>query len=720
MPPTASAAAVRLERDGDVAHLVVDHPPVNAASHAVRAGLVEQLHVAIADPTVRAVVLRCAGRTFVAGADITEFGRPPRDPWLPTVCDALEDSPKPVVAALHGTALGGGLELALACHGRIALASAKVGLPEVKLGLIPGAGGTQRLPRLVGAERALAIMLSGEPATAHAAREAGLVDAVVDEPVAGAEDDRPGTPHRPPADLLAAAASALARRLADAGAPRRTRERAVDPASVPAGGLVDLQARAAAVARGQTAPARIAEAVHAAATQPFEAGMAVERRLFEASRNDPQSRALRHLFFAERAAGKLDTPAEPIDVRRIAVIGAGTMGSGIALACLEAGYEVVLVDADAAALDRGAERVRSTLDAAVAKGRLARATADERLVRLRTAASLRAAADCDLAIEAVFENLDLKRRVFAELDAVVRPGALLATNTSYLDVDAIAGATQRAPDVLGLHFFSPAHVMKLVEVVRGRETSRTALATGVAVAKRLGKWPIVTANATGFVGNRMLQAYGRENQLLLLEGATPWQVDAALERFGMAMGPNAVLDLAGLDVGWRARRERKDLPNDPRYFRVADALVEAGRLGQKSGRGSYRYDANGRSRTPDPEVEALIVAESAKLGIARRAIQDDEIVERCVHALINEGARLLDEGVTARASDVDVAWVHGYGFPRWRGGPLQYADELGLREVLATVERLRATHGDLYWRPAASLVRLATSGGTFAAHARTP
>ncbi len=692
---TPDSSVVALERSGDVATLVIDHPPVNAASHAVRAGLVARLAEADADATVRAIVLRCAGRTFVAGADITEFGRPPADPWLPAVCDALEAAAKPVVAAIHGTALGGGLELALACHGRVGLASAKLGLPEVKLGLIPGAGGTQRLPRIVGVERAFEMIASGDPIPAPQALAAGLLDRVV-------------------ADDLAAAAVAFARELAARGAPARTRDRPVEPASVPSGGLDELHRRAAAKARGQTAPGRIAQALHGAATLPFDAGVALERQLFEASRADPQSRALRHLFFAERAAGKLDGSPPARDVRRVAVIGAGTMGAGIALACLDGGCEVALLDVDAASLERGLARVRGAFDAAVAKGRTTRAEADAKLARLRAGTALADAAGSDLAIEAVFESLDLKRRVFGELDGVLGADALLATNTSYLDVDAIAAGSARPANVLGLHFFSPANVMKLVEVVRARATSPAALATGVAFARRLGKMPVVVGNAVGFVGNRMLQAYGRENQLLLLEGATPWQVDTALERFGMAMGPNAVLDLAGLDIGWRARRERNDLPNDPRYFRVADALVEAGRLGQKTGRGNYRYPEGGRGREPDPEVEALIVAEAAKLGIARRAVQDEEIVERCVHALVNEGARLLDERVAEQPSDVDVVWANGYGFPRWRGGPMQYADELGLANVLATVERLRAVHGDLYWRPADSLARLARDGGTFA------
>jgi 3-hydroxyacyl-CoA dehydrogenase len=507
---------------------------------------------------------------------------------------------------------------------------------------------------------------------------------------------------------------ALARRLAALGPPGRTRDRAVDPASVPPGGLAELQRRAAAKARGQTAPGRIAEAVHAAATLPFDGGVAVERRLFEASRADPQSRALRHLFYAERAAGRLPDGAAPREIRAVAVVGAGTMGAGIAAACLDAGHDVVLVDVDAEQLARGAARVRALLDAAVAKGRLGREAADARLARLGPAASIAAASACDLAIEAVYENLALKQQLFADLDRALPPHAVLATNTSYLGVGAIAGATRRLAQSVGLHFFSPANVMKLVEVVRAPATSADALATAVAFARKLGKTPVVVADSTGFVGNRMLQAYGRENQLLLLEGATPWQVDAALERFGMAMGPNAVLDLAGLDVGWRARRERTDLPQDPRYFRVADALVEAGRLGQKTGRGNYRHEEGGRGREPDPEVEALIAAEAARLGIARRAVADDEIVERCLHALINEGARLLDEGVAERASDVDVVWVHGYGFPRWRGGPLQYADELGLGNVLASIERLRAAHGDAYWRPASLLVHLAAEGASVA------
>jgi 3-hydroxyacyl-CoA dehydrogenase len=692
---TDSPPVVTLEKTGDVATILIDFPPVNAASHAVRAGIVARLAEADADPAIRAIVLRCAGRTFVAGADITEFGRPPADPWLPAVCDALEASAKPVVAAIHGMALGGGLELALACHGRVALTSAKVGLPEVKLGLLPGAGGTQRLPRIVGVERAFETIVGGEPVAAAQAATLGLLDRVVEA-------------------ALPEAAAELARELAGRGAPRRTRDRPVDAASVPAGGLAELQRRAAAKARGQSAPGRIAEALHGAATLTFDEGAERERRLFEACRADPQSRALRHLFFAERAAGKLDGAPPAREVRRVAVIGAGTMGSGIALACLDGGCEVTLVDVDAASLERGLARVRSTLDAAVTKGRTTRAQADARLARLRPGTALADAAGSDLVVEAVFESLDLKRTVFAELDRALGPDALLATNTSYLDVDAIAAATQRPASVLGLHFFSPANVMKLVEVVRGAGTAPAALATGVAFARRLGKMPVVVGNAVGFVGNRMLQAYGRENQLLLLEGATPWQVDAALERFGMAMGPNAVLDLAGIDIGWRARRERTDLPKDPRYFRVADALAEAGRLGQKSGRGNYRYTEGGRGREPDPDVEALIVEEARKLGIERRAIQDDEIVERCVHALINEGARLLDEGVAERSSDVDVVWANGYGFPRWRGGPMQYADELGAAHVLATVERLRGVHGDLYWRPADCLVKLATTGGTFA------
>jgi 3-hydroxyacyl-CoA dehydrogenase len=683
--------AVRSERQGDVAVIVIDNPPVNAASAAVRQGLLRAIETFESDPQLRAAIIRCDGRTFVAGADIREFRKPAEPPRLGDLCDRIEACSKPVVAALHGTALGGGLELALACHARVALTSATLGLPEVKLGLIPGAGGTQRLPRLIGVHAALRLMLSGDSTSADDALQCGLVDQVV-------------------TDDAAAAAMALALQLAATGTLRRSGGLAVAGAPLDEQSARAWRREAAQRARGQRAPGRIAEAVIAAAGMPIAEGLVAERRLFEESRADAQSAALRHLFFAERAAGKVD--ATPLPVNRAGVIGAGTMGTGIAIALADAGIAVVLVDTDPASLERGRERVASHYRKLMSRGRLTADEAGLRAGRIVPASDLAAAASCDLVVEAVFENLGVKQAVFAQLDVLLPGHALLSTNTSYLDVDRIAASTRRPGQVLGLHFFSPANVMKLVEVVRAAATSEPALATGAALARRLGKIPVIVGNASGFVGNRMLQAYGRENQLLLLEGATPWQVDAALESWGMAMGPNAVLDLAGLDIGYRARRERRDVPDDPRYFRVADALVESGRLGQKSGRGNYVY-AEGGSRQPDPDVEALIVAESARFGITRRVIADAEIIERCILALINEGAALLRAGVASQSSDIDVIWANGYGFPRHRGGPMWHADALGLRAVLERIEELAHRHGTRYWDPAPRLVQLARSGARF-------
>ena len=677
---------VSLIIDGDVGVIKIDNPPVNATSAAVRQGLLQGLEALEQAPKLSAGVIICAGRTFVAGADLKEFGRPPQLPRLPELLDRFERASKPLVAAIHGTALGGGLELALACHARVAQPGARLGLPEVKLGLIPGAGGTQRLPRLVGLERALAMVLGGEPVSAMEAVEAGLVDELAEQ------------------DLLEAAVK-LASALARAGRWRRTGDLAVPTPD--AGELDKVAGRLLARARGQHAPARARDAVLAAASLPLGEGLALERKLFEECRTDAQSAALRHLFFAERATGKVEGLAAPLN--KVAVVGAGTMGSGITIALLDAGIEVVLIDTDADSLERGAARLRTHYQGLVDKGRLGAAQQQALLARLVVATDPREAAAAELVIEAVFEDLSIKQALFATLDEVTAASAWLATNTSYLDVDAIASATQRPDRVLGLHFFSPANVMKLVEVVRARHTSSDALATGVALARRLAKIPVVVSNATGFVGNRMLQAYGRENQQLLLEGATPWQVDAALESWGMAMGPNAVLDLAGMDIGYRARRARTDLPDDPSFFRVADALVEQGRLGRKSGRGNYLYPAEG-PRQPDPEVVQLIEAEARRLGIERRVVAETEIVERCILALVNEGARLLEAGVAGSPADIDVIWVNGYGFPRFRGGPMWYAAQRGLTEVVAETRRIGKTQGALYWTPASLLVRLAQSG----------
>ena len=682
---------VRLERRPAVAVIVIDNPPVNALSAAVRQGLQRAVETFAADAALGVAVVRCQGQTFAAGADIREFGRPPEPPLLPDLYALIEACPKPIVAAVHGTAFGGGLELALACHARIALDTARLGLPEVKLGLIPGAGGTQRLPRLIVLERALRMMVSGDPVDAQEALASGLVDRVVS------------------GDLEAAAVE-FAQSLVSTGAWRRTSELPVREPPEDDEARKRLEASVLAKCRGQHAPVRVVEAVCAAVDRPFAEGMRYERRLFEKCRADEQSAAMRHLFFAERASGKVEGTARLVE--RVGVIGAGTMGAGIAIALADAGVGVALIDVDADSLARGRERVSTHYRGLTKRGRLSAEEAEKRIARIEPGSAVDRVGNCSLVIEAVFENLAVKREVFAKLDALLPTGALLATNTSYLNVDEIAAATKRPESVLGLHFFSPANIMKLVEVVRGAHTSRDALATGATLARRMGKIPVVVGNAPGFVGNRMLQAYGRESQLLLLEGATPWQVDAALEHWGMAMGPNAVGDLAGLDIGYRARRERRDLPDDPRYFCVADKLAELGRLGQKTGRGSYLYPAGG-GRQNDPEVESIIEAEAARLGVSRRAVADEEIVERCIFALINEGAALLTEGIAERASDIDVVWANGYGFPRYRGGPMWFADTVGAAAVLDTIRRLERQCGPRFWTPAALLLEHASKGVGF-------
>ncbi|MCU0757855.1 MAG: 3-hydroxyacyl-CoA dehydrogenase NAD-binding domain-containing protein [Steroidobacteraceae bacterium] len=651
-PGTGARTPVHYRVADGIAVLEIDHPPVNALAAPVRAALLAAVERADGDPAVRAIVIAGRGAAFVAGADIREFDAPPREPRLPDLLARIEASAKPVVASVHGHALGGGLELALACHHRCATPRAKLGLPEVKLGLLPGAGGTQRLPRLVDPALALEMMLGGEPIDAARAHEAGLVDTLL-----------------PDEDALAGGLAAARALLAAGRAPRRTaglpQPAALGPAATDA-----ALARHARALRGLESGPHIVEALQAAATEPFAAGVARARRRFEECAASPGSRALRHLFFAERATGRSDATPRPVE--RVAVVGAGTMGTGIAIALADAGLDIIVIDVDAAALAGGRERFTAHYASQLARGRLGAAEAAARQARTRFAGELAAAAGCDLAIEAVFESLEVKRQVFAALDGVLPAHAVLATNTSYLDVDRIAAATRRPQAVLGLHFFSPANVMKLVEVVRGADTLPEVLATGCALARRLRKLPVIVGNATGFVGNRMLQAYGRESQLLLLEGATPAQVDRALEAFGMAMGPCAVYDLAGLDVGYRARRERSDLPDDPRYFAVADRLVEAGRLGRKSGAGHYRYDAEGR-RHADPLAGEIIAAEAARLGVARGTVDDATIVGRCIGALVAAGRAVLESGIAASAADIDVVWTSGYGFPRWRGGPMHYA-----------------------------------------------
>jgi 3-hydroxyacyl-CoA dehydrogenase len=693
------AGAVDYEKRGDVAVLRVDNPPVNALSHGVRRGLLDGMARAGRD-RAQAVVIVGRGRTFPAGADIREFGKLLEAPSLHEVLDAIEASDAPVVAAIHGTALGGGLETALACDYRVAVASAKVGLPEVSLGLLPGAGGTQRLPRLVGAREALRMMTTGEHVGAAHAREAGLVDEVVDGDV-----ERAGI--------------AFAEKLAREGAGKRrvrdTRGR-LDPDDAERAAIV-ADARSAVQSRrqGQEAPERIVRAVEAAFDAPdFDQGQRAERALFDECMRSPQRAAMIHVFFAEREAQRIpdvprETPRAPIE--RVGVIGAGTMGRGIAMAFADTEHPVVLIETDDDRLDDALDAIRRTYASSVKKGRLPPEEVGRRMDRIVGATDIAELGDVSLAIEAVYEDLDSKKKTFAELDAVTPPDALLATNTSTLDVDAIASATSRPASVVGMHFFSPAHVMRLLEVVRGRETGKQALATAMDLGRRLGKIAVCAGNCDGFIGNRMLAGYGREAAFLLEEGATPAQVDRALVAFGMPMGPFQMGDMAGLDVGWRIRKQR-GRPEGTRYSDLADELCERGRFGQKTGAGWYRYEPGARTPEPDPEVIALIEAASNERGIARREITDAEIVDRCILPLVNEGARILEEGIAIRSGDIDVVWVYGYGFPVWRGGPMFWADQQGLAAMHARIEALHAQHGPL-WEPAPLLARLAREGRRF-------
>jgi 3-hydroxyacyl-CoA dehydrogenase len=688
---------VSLLRKNGIAVILIDNPPVNALSHAVRDGLLRSLEAADRDNELRAIVLQCAGRTFIAGADIREFDQAPTAPHLPDVVMRIEDCSKPVIAAIHGTALGGGLEVAMGCHYRIAVRSASVGLPEVKLGLLPGATGTQRLPRLAGVEKALQIMLSGEPLSATDAKDAGILNRVVD------------------ADLESAAIE-YAKEMAEMPF-RRVRELPVadvDPA-------VFDQARQdiAVKGRGLFSPEKIIRCVELSTRLKFEHACEEERQMFLQCKQSPQSAGLRHAFFAEREAGKVagvDKETARRDVAQVVVIGAGTMGSGIAYACLAAGCNVLLMDNNDKGLKRGEANIRGLFDGGVKRGKLSSEDSAAGLARLRTGTDYHETSQADLVIEAAFENLAIKKEIFAKLDATCRQGAILATNTSTLDVDAIAAATNRPSDVIGLHFFSPAHIMRLLEVVRGGDTSPEVIASSLALAKRLGKIAVVVGNCFGFVGNRMLYSYGRENQFLLLEGAAPEVIDKVLFDWGMAMGPNAVGDLAGLDVGYKIREERTDLPDDPRFYRIADLLAEAGRYGQKTGKGMYLYQDGARTGTPDPEVHSMIRNEAKILGIDRREIEPQEIIDRCILGLVTEGAKILEEGIAARAGDIDVIWINGYGFPRHRGGPMHYADAIGLDKVYERVCEFRDRFGAQYWEPPALLEELAKNGDTFAGY----
>ena len=668
---------VRTERHGDVLVIISDSPPVNALGADVRAGLEAGVKQAVADASIKAVVLRCDGRTFFAGADITEFGKPPREPGLHAVLDMMDASSKPIVAAIHGTALGGGCETALACNYRVAVPSAQIGTPEVKLGLLPGAGGTQRLPRLVGVKAALEMVAVGDPVPAKKALEIGLIDKIVGE------------------DSLEADAIAFAREWIGKPLPRISERTATpDPQAVEA-----FRKANGRKMRGFDAPEANVRCVVAATELPFNEGMAFERAEFMKLMMGTQSAAQRHIFFAERQAAKIDdidpkTALRPIN--RVGVIGAGTMGGGISMNFLSAGIAVTIVEMQAEALDRGTGVMRRNYEASAAKGRIKPGAPEKAMGLLIPTLSLDDLADCDLVIEAVYENMDVKKDIFGKLDRICKPGAILASNTSYLDIDEIAAVTERPKDVVGMHFFSPANVMKLLEVVRGRKTAPDVLATVMALAKKIRKVAVVAGVTHGFIGNRMLMPRQVEANKLLMEGATPQQIDKVHTDFGMPMGPFQMSDLAGVDIGWH---------RDPtRIESIRDALAAEGRWGQKKQAGFYDYDDK-RNATPSPRVAEIIEDFRSKSNLPKREIADQEIVERTLYPIVNEGALILEEGKAQRASDVDVVWIYGYGWPVYRGGPMFWAqNEVGLATVVAGLEK----HG---FKVAQSLKSAAESGG---------
>jgi 3-hydroxyacyl-CoA dehydrogenase len=685
---------VTLVQHGEVAVILADHPPVNALSIDVRRGMLQALNQAIAAPATRAIVIACKGTTFFAGADITEFGKPKQPPVLQDVIAAIEAASKPVVAAIHGTALGGGLEVALGAHFRVALPSAQVGLPEIKLGIFPGAGGTQRLPRLIGPIEALKLILSGERVSADKALALGIIDHV--------EDDDP-----------VSVGVAFARRvIAESRPVVGVRDRddrlapvRADPSAFEAEAAAQLKRRP-----GQDAPAACVDSVRLSFTTPIDEALAQDRARSQTLVAGDQSRALRHVFFAERAAAKLPHAPAGITPRRVqkaAIVGAGTMGGGIAMCFAAAGIPVTLIDATEAGLAAGTDRIRSNYATSVKRGSTTQDEMDRRLALIAGTTDRDATNDADIVIEAVFESMDLKQEIFRDLARKTLPGTILATNTSALDIDDIANMTDRPEDIIGMHFFSPANVMRLLEVVRGGKSGWQAITTAMAVAKVIGKIPVLSGNCDGFIGNRMVAKRSAQVDRLLLEGAMPADIDAATKAFGFAMGPLETNDMSGLDIGWSIRK-RRGTP-----FPIADIICERGWFGQKTGQGYYRYESGDRTPRPNPDVESLILETSAKHQIARRAIDRQELIERMVYPLINEGARILEEGIARRASDVDIVWINGYGFPAWRGGPMFYADLVGLATIAERLDHFATQTGNPDLKPARLLRTLAQRNTTF-------
>lgn len=702
-------SAVIEERRGRIALLKLNNPPVNGLGWPVREGLEAAILRLAADAEVDGIVVTGAGRMFCAGADIREFGTEPpaHVRRLTPILDDLEGMEKPVVAAIHGVAAGGGLELALGCHYRVCGPKTKLGLPEVTLGILPGAGGTQRMPRVAGVSKALELIVSGRLVSEKEAYESGIVDELVDGDV----------------DAVIAAAVAAAERLAKSdSAPRRSCDRTdgLQEAKDNPGLFDSFRKSMAKRARGMNAPYACVRCIEAAATMEFADGLKFERKEFEQLVNADEARSMRHAFFAEREVAKIpdvakDTPTRPI--QNAGVIGCGTMGGGIAMVFANAGIPVTIVESEQAALDAGIEKIRKNYAATVSKGRLGQAEMDKRMALITPTTDLVELAATDIVVEAVFEDMSVKKELFARLDRVCKPGVIMATNTSTLDVNEIAAATSRPEDVIGTHFFSPANVMRLMENVRGEKTSDEVIATVMGLSKTLGKVGVLVGVCHGFVGNRMLHQYLREAMFLVEEGALPQDIDRVLYDFGMPMGPFAMCDLAGNDVGWRVRQEQIKAnggkPTNIRYSgTIADKICDLGRFGQKTGKGWFKY-ADGRTPEPDPEVEAIIVETSAELGLERRDISDDEILERCLYPLVNEGAKILDEGIALRASDIDVVWMHGYGFPRFRGGPMFWADTVGLKTIGEKMRQFEKEHGP-WMAPSPLLLKLVDEGKGFA------
>ena len=686
-------------RDG-IAVIAMNNPPVNGLGSVLRPGIVEGMKKAEADPAVKALVIIGSAKAFSGGADIREFNTPKSSmsPTLPEINDAQDNFKKPMVAAIGGFALGGGLELALGCHYRVAAPKTLLGLPEVKLGILPGSGGTQRLPRVVGAAEAVRMMTTGNPVPAEKGLQVGLVDEVVQ------------------GDLLEGAIAFAKKLIAEGKGPRRIRDLSVKVDGDPTAFFEAARTEVGKASRGYPAPLEIVACVEAAVNLPFDDGRKEERRRFAGLVEGNESKALRHMFFAERQTSKIPDVPEGTPTRKIekaAVIGAGTMGGGITMSLVNVGIPVTIIEMKQDALDRGIATIKKNYASTVSKGRLKQEEMDKRMALITPALSIEAGKDADIIIEAVFERMDVKQEIFRKLDAVMKPGAILASNTSTLDVDAIAAVTKRPQDVIGTHFFSPANVMRLLEVVRGKATGKDVLATTMALGKKIKKVPVVSGVCDGFIGNRMIEKYGQQSLFLLDEGCSPQQVDAAVQKWGMAMGPLTMGDMAGLDIGWEIRKRRYIERPNFLYSKVGDKVAELGRFGQKTGKGWYLYEAGNRKPIPDPLVDTIVADYRKANNIPTRSISDEEIVERLIYSLVNEAAYILEEGIALRASDIDMVYLTGYGFPPYRGGPMFYADTVGLPKVLAAIEGFQKGYMGEVWKPAPLLVQLAKDGKKF-------